>query len=71
MKKIIEIIAFVNFEKNKHFLIKLEIVVVLLVNIEGQLRKNVILMSHRNKIILYQFYFTISVNMTVISSSKS
>ena len=43
MKKIIEMVTFVDFVKKKYYLIKLEIIVILLVNIEDQLVVNVIL----------------------------
>ena len=42
--KIIEMITFVDFVKKKSYLIMLEIIVIVLVNIEDQLIVNVILM---------------------------
>ena len=61
-----KIINFVDFVKKKYYLIKLEIIVILLVNIEVQLIVNVILMYHKNRVISSHLYFTILVIMIVI-----
>ena len=66
-----KIIKFVDFVKKKYYLIKLEIIVILLVNIEVQLIVNVILMYHKNRVISSHLYFTILVIMIVICSLRN
>ena len=53
MRNTIEKLLFVDFVKKKFFLIKLEIIVILLVNTGIQHIMNVILMSHTNKVFLF------------------
>ena len=65
MKNIIEILL-VDFVSKKQKLITFEIMVILLVNTQGQLIKNIILMSQRKKVILLLLRFVISVFMIVI-----
>ena len=71
MRNFIEETKFVNFVRKTLNLTKLEIIVVCLAYIEILLINQVIVMSHRNKAILYQLYFTILVIMFVIYSSKT
>ena len=66
-----KIIKFVDFVKKKYYLIKFEIIVILLVNIEVQLIVNVILMYHKNRVISSHLYFTILVIMIVICSLRN
>ena len=52
-------------------LTKLEVIVIWQVNIEDMLIKTVILMLHRNKVILSHLRFTISVTMIAIYFLRS
>ena len=66
MKKVIEMILFVDFAKNKYLLIRLQIIVTQQVKTEVQLIRNVILMPPRNKVFFFNFYFIISVTKFAI-----
>ena len=63
MSNFLQIKTFVDFVGKKW-------IVISLANIEDQLKTIVNLLSHRNKVILYQLNFTISGNMIAIYSSR-
>ena len=71
MKNKLKIKLLVNFVKKKFLLLKLDITVIWLVNLEDTLIKNAILMSHRIEVVLYHLYFTLLVITTVIYSSRN